>query len=167
MTNIVKTTKWQRSCNHAHNQEKWWTKNNQKIDNLVMQHSTPKMKMKLLTMVTWTQTSTAQDGIALLKTIWDISNKKDGGANATNILDLFRMDKEMFLVYRIPSEPLLSYLSRFKGTIHIVKSLDRSLWSHLAAIKIVNDKLFQPSNYIMDKTNNLAEYQAAATKSQR
>ena len=26
MTNIVEKTKWQKTFNHAHNQEKWWTK---------------------------------------------------------------------------------------------------------------------------------------------
>ena len=49
-TNIVETTKWQRNFNHAHDQQKWWTEKNQKIYNLVMQRSTPKMKTKLLTM---------------------------------------------------------------------------------------------------------------------
>ena len=49
-TNLVVTTKWQKKYNHAHNQQKWWDKNTQKIYNLVMQHSTPEMKTKLLTM---------------------------------------------------------------------------------------------------------------------
>ena len=74
--------------------------------------------MKLLTMDSWAQTSTAQDGIALLKMILDISHKKNGGANSTTILELVQMDKEMFLVYQAPTEPLLSYLSRFKGAVH-------------------------------------------------
>jgi hypothetical protein len=46
-TNLVKTTKWQRKYNHAHDQQKWWDENTQKIYNLVMQHSTPEMKTKL------------------------------------------------------------------------------------------------------------------------
>jgi hypothetical protein len=66
-TNLIKTTKWQRNFNHAHDQQKWWDENTQKIYNLVMQHSTPKMKTKLLTMDSWAKTSAAQDGIALLK----------------------------------------------------------------------------------------------------
>ncbi len=49
-TNLVKTTKWQRKYNHAHNQQKWWDENTQKIYSLVMQHSTPEMKTKQLTM---------------------------------------------------------------------------------------------------------------------
>ena len=53
-----------------------------------MQNCTPKMKTKLLTMGSWTRTSAAQDRIALLKTIRDICHKKDGGANATTILNL-------------------------------------------------------------------------------
>ena len=89
-----------------------------------MQHSTPEMKTKLLTMDLWVQTSTAQDGIELLKTIRDISHKKDGGTNATTILDLVRMDKEMFLVYQAQTKPLLSYLSRFKGAVNFVKLSD-------------------------------------------
>jgi len=69
MTNIVETTKWQRNFNHTHDQEKWWTENNQKIYNLVMQHATPEMKKKLLMMESWAQTITTQDIIELLKTI--------------------------------------------------------------------------------------------------
>jgi hypothetical protein len=53
-----------------------------------MEHSTPEMKTKLLTMDLWAKTSAAQDGIALLKTIHDIRHKNGGGANATTILDL-------------------------------------------------------------------------------
>jgi hypothetical protein len=59
--------KWQRKYNHAHDQQKWWDENTQKIYNLVMQHSTPKMKTKLLMMDSWAATSAAQDGIGLLK----------------------------------------------------------------------------------------------------
>ncbi len=82
------------------------TKNTQKTYNLVMPHSTPEMKTKLLTMDSWAKTSATQDGIALLKTIQDISHKKDGGTNATNILDLVCMDKDMFLVHRAPTKLL-------------------------------------------------------------
>jgi hypothetical protein len=87
-SNLVKTTKWQRRYNHAHNQQKWWDKNTQKIYNFVMQHCTPKMKTKLLTMDSWAKTSTTQDGIALLKTFHDICHKKDGSTDAMAILDL-------------------------------------------------------------------------------
>jgi hypothetical protein len=165
--NIVKTTKWQRNFNHAHDQQKWWTNNNQKIYNLVMQYSTPEMKMKLLMMDTWTQTSTSQDRIAFLKTDQDISHKKEGCKDATTILDLVWMDKKMFLIHQGPTEPISRYQSWFKGAVDAVELLDGPPWSHLAAIKILYDELFQPRNYITDKTNNLAEYQAAATKSQR
>jgi hypothetical protein len=65
-------TKWQRKYNHAHNQQKWWDKNTQKIYNLMMQPSTPKMKIKLLTMDPLAETSATQDGIARLKMICDI-----------------------------------------------------------------------------------------------
>jgi hypothetical protein len=34
--NLVETTKWQRNFNHAHDQQKWWDENTQKIYNLVM-----------------------------------------------------------------------------------------------------------------------------------
>jgi hypothetical protein len=84
------------------------------------------MKTKLLTMDSWAQTSTTQDGIELLKTIRDISHKKGGGTDATTILNLVRMDKEFFLVYQAPTKPLSSYLSRFKGAVDVVKSLDGS-----------------------------------------
>jgi hypothetical protein len=124
LSNLINTTKWQRKYNHAHDQPKWWDENTQKIYNLVMQHSTPKMKTKLLTMDSWAATSAAQDGIGLLKIIRDICHKKDGGTNATTILDLVRMDKEMFLVHQGPTELLLSYLSKFKGPVNMVESLD-------------------------------------------
>jgi hypothetical protein len=45
------------------------------------------MKTKLLMMDSWVKTSATQNGIALLKTIRDICHKKDGGADATTILD--------------------------------------------------------------------------------
>jgi len=138
-TNLVETTKWQRKYNHAHDQQKWWDENTQKIYNLVMQHSTPEIKMKLLTMDSWAKTSATQDGISLLKTIRDISHKKDGGANATTILDLVRMDKDMFLVHQAPTELLSSYLSKFKGAVDVVESSNGSSWSHPAATKIVFD----------------------------
>ena len=48
-------------------------------------------------MDSWATASTTQDKIALLKTIRDINHKKDGGADTTTILDLVRMDKDMFL----------------------------------------------------------------------
>ena len=132
-----------------------------------MQHSMPEMKMKLLRMDLWTKTSAAQDGIVLLKTIRDICHKKDGGADATTTLNLVRMDKDMFLVHQAPTKPLSSYLSRFKGAVDVVKSLDGSPWSHLAATKIVIDKLFSPSNYASDKMSNLPDYQTAATEAQQ
>jgi hypothetical protein len=50
LSNLVKTAKLQRKYNHAHDQQKWWDVNTQKIYNLVMQHSMPEMKTKLLTM---------------------------------------------------------------------------------------------------------------------
>ncbi len=75
-TNLVETTKWQRKYNHAHDQQKCWDKNTQKIYNLVMQHFTPEMKLKLLTMDSWAKTSATQDGIALLKTNRDISHNR-------------------------------------------------------------------------------------------
>jgi hypothetical protein len=140
-TNLVETPKWQRNFNHAHDQQKWWDKNTQKIYNLVMQHSMPEMKTKLLTMDSWAKTSAAQDGIALLKTIRNICHKKDSGTNATTILDLIRMDKDMFLVHQAPIEPLSSYLLKFKSAVNVVESSDGSQWSHPAATKIVYDKI--------------------------
>jgi hypothetical protein len=166
-TNLVETTKWQRNFNHAHNQQKWWDENTQKIYNLVMQHSTPEMKTKLLTMDSWAKTSTAQDGIALLKTIRNICHEKDGSANARTILDLVQMDKDMFLVHQAPTKPLSSYLSKFKGTVDVVESSDGSPWSHPAATKIVCDEIYSSSNYKMDKNSNSTDYQAAAAKAQR
>ncbi len=94
-SNLIKRAKWQRKYNHAHNQQKWWDKNTQKIYNFVMQHSTPEMKFTLLTMDSWEKTSTTQDGIMLLKAIRDICHKKDSSTDATAILDLVQMDKEI------------------------------------------------------------------------
>ena len=71
------------------------------------------MKTKLLTMDSWTTTSNAQDGIALLQMIRDICHKKDSGSDVITILDLVKMDKDMFLIHQAPNELLLSYLSKF------------------------------------------------------
>jgi hypothetical protein len=111
-SNLVETTKWQKKCNHAHDHPKWWDHNTQKIYNFVMEHSTPEMKTKLLTIDSWTKMSTAQDEIVLLKTVRDFCHNKDGAADATTILDLVRMDKDMFLVHQAPTEPLSSYLPK-------------------------------------------------------
>jgi hypothetical protein len=132
-----------------------------------MQHSTPEMKTKLLTMDLWAKTSTVQDGIALLKTIHNICHKKDGSANARTILDLVRMDKDMFLVHQAPTGPLSSYLSKFKGAVNVVESSGGSPWSHPAATKILYDKIYSSSNYKMDKNSNSTDYQAAAAEAQR
>jgi hypothetical protein len=165
--NLVETTKWQRKYNHTHDQQKWWDENTQKIYNLVMQHSTPKMKTKLLKMDSWAKTSATQDGIALLKTIQDISHKKDGGANATTILDLVRIHKNMFLVHQAQTELLSSYLAKFKGTVDVVESSNGSPWSHPAATKIVFDKLYDPADLASAKANTSSKYQLAATEAQR
>ncbi len=119
---LIKTGKWQQKYNHAYDQQKWWAKNTQKIYNLVMQHSMQEMKTKLLTMDSWTNTSTTQDGIALLKTICHICHKKDGGTDANTILDLVRMDKDMYLIHQVPTKKLSSYLSKFKGSVDVTKS---------------------------------------------
>ena len=140
-TNLVKTTKWQRKYNHTHDHQKWWDENTQKIYNLVMQHFTPEMKTKLLTMNSWAKMSATQDWIVLLKTIRDISHKKDNGADATNILDLVCMDKDMFLIHQAPTELLSSCLSKFRGAEEVIKSSNGSPWSHPAATKIVFNKL--------------------------
>jgi hypothetical protein len=63
-------------------------KNTQKIYNLVMQHSTAKMKTKLLTMDLWAKTSTTHDEIVLLKIIHDICHKNNNSTDAMTILDL-------------------------------------------------------------------------------
>jgi hypothetical protein len=152
---------------HAHNQQKWWDENTQKIYNLVMQHSTPEMKTKLLTMDLWEITSATQDGITLLKTIRDIYHKKDSGTDATTILNLVQMDKEMILVHQSLTKPLSRYLSKFKGTVDMVKSLDIPPWLHPATTKIVFNKLYGPKTaFASAKASNLAEYQAAASKAQ-
>jgi hypothetical protein len=144
-----------------------WDENTKKNYNLVMQHSTPEMKTKLLTMDSWAKTSAAQDGIALLKTIYDICHKKDGSVNATTIHDLVRMDKDMFLIHQVPTNPLSSYLLKFKGFVDVVESSDGSPWSHLDATKIVYDKIYSPNNYKTDKNSNSTDYQAAAAEAQR
>jgi hypothetical protein len=166
-TILVETTKWQRKYNHAHDQQKWWDENTPKIYNLMMQHSTPEMKMKLLTMNSWATTSTTQDGIALLRTIRDISHTKDGGADATTILDLVCMDKDMLLVHQAPTELLSSYLSKFKGAVDVVDSSDGSPWSHPAATKIVFDESNNPTDITSAKASNSSKYQMAATKAKR
>jgi hypothetical protein len=77
------------------------------------------------------------------------------------------MDKDMFLVHQAPTEPLSSYLLKFKGAVDVVKSLDGSPWSYPAATRIVFDKLYSPSNYSLDKTSNSPNYQTAAAKAQQ
>ena len=118
-------------------------------------------------MDSWATTSATQDGIALLKTIRDISHKKDGGADATNILDLVCMDKDMFLVHQAPTELLSTFFSKFKGAVDAVKSSNGSPWSHPAATKIVFDKLNNPADLVLAKASNSFEYLLAATKAQR
>jgi hypothetical protein len=133
-----------------------------------MQHSTPKMKIKLLTMDSWAATSTAQDGIRLLKIIRDICHKKDGSPNAMTILDLIHMDKEMFLVHQGPTKLLSSYLSKFKGTVDVVKSSDGTPWSHLASAKIVFNKIYGSlATFALAKASNSSDYHAAVTKAKR
>jgi hypothetical protein len=166
-TNLVETTKWQRNFNNAHNQQKWWDKNTQKIYNLVMQHSTPEMKTNRFVMDSWAKISAPQDGIVLLKTIRDICHKKDGGANATTILDLVQMDKDMFLIHQAPTEPLSRYLLKFKGAVDVVESLNGSPWSPLATTKILYNEIYSSSNYKIDKNRNLTNYQGAAAEAQR
>ncbi len=167
-SNPIKTTKWQQKYKHAHDQQKWWGKNTQKIYNLVMQTSTPKMKTKLLMMDWWAKTSATEDQIALLKTIHDICHKKDSGTDATTILDLVQMDKETFLVHQLLTEPLSSYLLKFKGAGNVVESSNGSPWLHPAAAKIVFNNLYGPTTaFALAKASNSAKYQAAATEVQR
>jgi hypothetical protein len=118
-------------------------------------------------MDSWAKTSAAQNGIVLLKTIHNICHKKNGGANATTILDLVRMDKDMFLIHQAPTKPLSSYLSKFKGAVDVVELSDGSPWSHPAATKIVYDEIYSSSNYKTDKNSNSTDYQAAAADAQR
>jgi hypothetical protein len=123
------------------------------------------MKNKLLTMDSWAATSATQDGIGLLKIICDICHKEDGGTNATTILDLVHMDKEMFLVHQGPTELLLSYLSKFKGALNMVESLDGTPWSHPATAKIVFDKIYGSSaTFALAKASNSSNYHAAVTE---
>ena len=77
------------------------------------------------------------------------------------------MDKERFLIYQAPTEPLSSYLSRFKGAVNVVEFLDGFPWSHPDATKMVYNKLYSPRNYTTDKNNNSNNYQVAATEAQR
>jgi hypothetical protein len=102
-----------------------------------MQKTTPEMKMKLLTMDSWTSTSTTQEGIAQIKTIHDICHKKDGGTNVTTILDIVRKDKDMYIIHQAPNEHKSRYLLKFKGVVNVVKLSGGSLWFHPAATKIV------------------------------
>jgi hypothetical protein len=82
-------------------------------------------------------------------------------------LDLIRMDKEMSLFHQLPTKPLSSYLSKFKGTVNVVKSLEGSPWLHPAAAKIVFNKLYGPRTvFALAKASNSAEYKAAATELQ-
>jgi hypothetical protein len=125
------------------------------------------MKTELLTMDSWAKTSYTQDGIALLKTICDICHKKEGSTDATTILDLVQIDKEIFLIHQLPTEPLLSYLSKFKRAIDVVKSSDASPWLHPAAAKIVFNKLYGPTTvFASAKASNSAKYQVGATEAQ-
>jgi hypothetical protein len=112
----------------------------------------------------WTNTSTTQDGIALLKMICNICHKKDGGTDATTILDLVRMDKDMYLIHQAPIEMLSSYLSKFKGAADVVELSSGSPWLHPAATKIVFNKLFPPLDHIAAKSNNSSKYQTATTE---
>jgi hypothetical protein len=115
----------------------------------------------LLTVDSWTSTSTSQDGIVLLKMIRDICHKKDGSTDATTILDLVKMDKDMYLIHQPPNKLLSSYLSKFKGAVNIVESSKGSPWSHPAATKIVFQDLFLTSNHGQAKSINSSDYLVA------
>ena len=65
------------------------------------------------------------------------------------------------------TKALSSYLQKFKGAVNVVKSSDISSWAHLSATKIEYNKMYAPSNYRMDKNNNLTEYQTASIEAQR
>jgi hypothetical protein len=125
------------------------------------------MKTKLLTMDSWAATSTSEDGIALLKTIQDICHKKDGGNNATTILDLVRMDKDMYHIHQAPNKPLSSYLSKFKGAVDVVESSKGSPWSHPAATKITFHDLFPTTDHDMARSSNSSEYKSATAEAHR
>ncbi len=133
---LIKTTKWQQKYNHAYDQQKCWVENTQKIYNLVMQPFMQEMKTKLLIMDSWANTITTQDDIALLKIICNICHKKNRGTDATIILDLVRLGKDMYLIHQAPNEMLSSYLSKFKGADEVVESSDGSPWLHPAATKL-------------------------------
>jgi hypothetical protein len=121
-----------------------------------MKQTMLEMNMKLLTMNSCTRMSATQDGISLLKTIRNICHKNDGGTNATTILNLVRMDKDMYLIHQAPTKLPSSYLSKFKGVVDVVELSNGYLWSHLAATKIVFNDLYTPT-----------EYQEAAVEAQR
>ncbi len=129
-----------------------------------MQHSTQEMKTKLLMTDSWTSTSTSQDGIALLKTIRDICLKKDSSTDTFTILVLINMDKDVYLIHQAPHKLLSSYLSKFKGTVDVVKSSKESPWSHPAVTKIVFQDLFSTSNHSQAKSSTSSEYQAATAE---
>jgi hypothetical protein len=93
----------------------------------------------------------------LLKTIRDICHKKYSGTDATTILNLVRMDKDMYLIHQAPNK-LLSSLSKFKGAVDLVKSSKGSPWSHPAVTKIVFQDLFLTSDHGQAKSSNSSEY---------
>jgi hypothetical protein len=98
--------------------------------------------------------------------IYDICHKREGGTNTTTILNLVRMDKDMFLIQQAPNEPLSSYLSKFKGAVDIVESSEDSPFSHPAATKIVFDKMFDPKDHAAVKMDNSTDYKTTATEAQ-
>jgi hypothetical protein len=104
--------------------------------------------------------------IALLKTIFNICHKKDGGINATTILDLVRMDKDMYLIHQSPNNLLSSHLLKFKGAVNVVESLGGSLWSHPPARKSFFNELYTPTTHAFAMASNLTEYQAATADAQ-
>jgi hypothetical protein len=114
-----------------------------------------------------TSTSTSQVGIPLLKTIFDICHEKDGGTDATTILNLVRMDKDIYLIHQVPNKLLSSYLSKFKGAVNVVKSSKGSPWSHPATTKILFQDLFLTSNHVQAKSSNSAKYQAVMAEAHR
>jgi hypothetical protein len=77
------------------------------------------------------------------------------------------MDKEMFLVHQLPTELLASNLSKYKGTVNVVESLDGSPWLHPAAAKIAFNEFYEPTTvFALAKASDSAKYQVAATEAQ-
>ena len=90
-------------------------------------------------MKTLSKIDETQDGLMLIKLIWDITHKRDEMAQA--MMDVVQADKELMLCIQSKHMSLTSYLAEFKARVEVIKGAGGKPGLHDTAIKLVcNEK---------------------------